>query len=271
MPKLIIQQSCFSTLLPRLKGQVDLVVTSPPYNASKPYGGDSKNDRMKWPDYYTMTEDYANLVKASLSPGGSFFLNIGSHKDQVDLPYRVMAIMLAAGLKLQNTFVWVKSISMNNQSRFDLEFDAYGHYTPINSEIYVNQMFEHVFHFSLEGKAKLDRLAIGVPYKDKSNTERWGSEGAKADCRCRGNVWYIPYATIQKERDHPAPFPLQIPLWAAKMTHPKVTLDPFTGSGTSAQAAIICGVDTFYGCDKYTSNDSWNELKRDAIRANYSV
>ena len=85
----------------------------------------------------------------------------------------------------------------------------------------------------------LDRLAIGVPYQDKSNIAR---RGHASDLRCRGNVWFIPYDTVQSKAEkfhHPGTFPLDLPRWCIRL-HGRATpvvLDPFMGTGTTLVAA----------------------------------
>jgi len=96
------------------------------------------------------------------------------------------------------------------------------------------------------GNVKLDRLAIGVPYQDKSNIGRW--KQATQDKRCRGNTWFIPYDTIQsreKERPHPATFPVKLPEMCIRLhglDKVKLVLDPFLGIGTTALACLRLGV-----------------------------
>src|SRR5439155_8892861 len=109
---------------------------------------------------------------------------------------------------LQNTILWIKSISIER----DLETLSYGHFKPINSSRFLNECHEYVFHFTLSGSVPLDRIAIGVPYADKTNIARWSHTGGQ-DKRCRGNTWFIPYKTIRrraKERPHPATFPTEL-------------------------------------------------------------
>ena len=96
---------------------------------------------------------------------------------------------------------------------------------------------------------KIDRLALGVPYKDKSNIKRYkkNTEGEK-DLRCRGNCWYIPYKTIRssdKERPHPATFPIEIPENCIKLhgISPDLkVLDPFMGIGNTSLACYKLGI-----------------------------
>jgi len=52
-----------------------------------------------------------------------------------------------------------------------------------------------------------------------------------------GDVWVLNSA----RNDHPAPFPLELPLRCIKSTAAKLILDPFMGSGTTAVAAKLLG------------------------------
>ena len=150
---------------------------------------------------------------------------------------------------LQNTIHWIKSISIQ-----DREGDAqsHGHFKPISSKRFLNDCHEYIFHFTKTGHAEIDRLALGVPYQDKSNISRWSHTGGR-DLRCRGNTWFIPYETIQsraRERPHPATFPVQLAEWCIKLhgaSRVQTMLDPFLGIGNSAIAAQRCGVKKFIG------------------------
>jgi site-specific DNA-methyltransferase (adenine-specific) len=153
-------------------------------------------------------------------------------------------------LKLQNTIHWVKSIAIDPETMGRAGREAaplgIGHFKPINSQRFLNDCHEYIFHFTHTGRVALDRLAIGVPYQDKSNIGRW--QQATRDLRCRGNTWYIPYDTIQSrdnERPHPASFPLALPEWCYRLHGAgagSVCMDPFLGIGTSAVAAARQGL-----------------------------
>jgi len=129
---------------------------------------------------------------------------------------------------------------------------AVGHYKPINSERYLNDCHEFIFHFTHHATTRLDRLAVGVPYQDQSNISRWGA-GA-AGVRCRGNTWFIPYETIQrrdKDRPHPATFPAKLPEQCIRLhglSKVETVMDPFTGLGSTAVACAKLGVN-FVGAD----------------------
>jgi site-specific DNA-methyltransferase (adenine-specific) len=91
----------------------------------------------------------------------------------------------------------------------------------------------------------LDKLAVGVSYQDKTNIERWKAAN-KEDRRDRGNMWFIPYQTIQsrsKQRPHPATFPAKLPEMCIRLHgNAKLVVDPFVGIGSAAVAAMRLGI-----------------------------
>ena len=257
----------------RLTGEsVDLVVTSPPYNLGISYGRYS--DRQDRRSYLGWCCEWAGQVRRVLKSNGSFFLNIGAVPSNPMLPHEIV-MTLREFFVLQNTIHWIKSIAIDDHwSRRPVgdarsshppslsssaagreaatEIRSFGHFKPINSSRFLNDCHEYVFHFTKSGRVDLNRLALGVPYQDKSNIARWSHTRGK-DLRCRGNTWFVPYETIQsreKERPHPATFPVQLAEWCIKLhgaSGVRSMLDPFLGIGNSAVAAQHCGVERFIG------------------------
>ena len=249
---------------------VDLVVTSPPYNLGICYG--KYSDTQDRQSYLQWCGEWATQIRRVLKPDGSFFLNIGSAPSNPMLPHEI--VMNLRGLfVLQNTIHWIKSIAIEEfcshrpvlgQAGFALQAGhrsvatnsrSFGHFKPINSKRFLNDCHEYVFHFTKSGCVELNRLALGVPYQDKSNIARWSHSRGK-DLRCRGNTWFVPYETIQsreKERPHPATFPVQLAEWCIKLHGPagagriETMLDPFLGIGNSAVAAQLYPVKRFIG------------------------
>jgi site-specific DNA-methyltransferase (adenine-specific) len=228
-------------------------VTSPPYNLGVRYS--TYHDDRPREEYVRWMGDVRDAVKGVLAERGSFFLNLGGPPSDPWLPWDV-AREVAKGLVLQNVLHWVKSIAIDRASAgraVGLERDlALGHYKPLRSERYVHNAHEYVFHFTRHGDVPLDRLAIGVPYGDKSNVARW--RGAGRDRRCRGNTWFLPYATIRyraRDRPHPATFPPELPEWCVRLHglgRTRLAVDPFVGIGASAVAAARLNV-SFVGFD----------------------
>ncbi len=227
---------------------VDVVVTSPPYNLGINYNG--YNDHIPREEYLDWTEKWGAEVKRVLSDNGSFFLNIGSKPTDPTVPFFVMSRILPH-FTLQNTIHWIKSVAILKEDVGNYpgitQDVAVGHYKPINSERFLNDCHEFIFHFTKTGNIPLDRASIGVPYQDKSNIKRWKSSGN--GLRCRGNTWFIPYETIQSrdsERPHPATFPPKLPEMCIKLhglNKTKMVLDPFMGIGNTAAACKKLSID----------------------------
>ena len=225
---------------------VDLVVTSPPYNLGITYR--KYSDTAAREIYLSWCHDWATQIRRILKPAGSFFLNVGSAPSNPMLPHELV-MRLRDLFVLQNTIHWIKSITIEDR---DGDVRSHGHFKPISSKRFLNDCHESIFHFTKTGRVEIDRLALGVPYQDKSNISRW-SHTRGSDLRCRGNTWFIPYETIQsraKERPHPATFPVQLAEWCIKLhgvSRVHTMLDPFLGIGNSAIAAQRCGVKEFIG------------------------
>jgi site-specific DNA-methyltransferase (adenine-specific) len=226
---------------------IDLVVTSPPYNLGIRYR--KFRDTAKRNLYLDWCAEWATQVRRLLRADGSFFLNVGAAPSNPMLPHEI-ALRLRDLFVLQNTIHWIKAITLPNEK--DDEEMSRGHFKPINSPRYLNDCHEYIFHLTFNGKTPLDRLALGVPYQDKSNIARWGHTRGR-DRRCRGNTWFIPYKTIQRraqERPHPATFPVQLAEWCIRLhglTRTKRMLDPFLGIGNSALAAKRLRLTSFVG------------------------
>ncbi|HXQ48485.1 MAG TPA: site-specific DNA-methyltransferase [Thermoplasmata archaeon] len=228
-------------------GSVDVVVTSPPYNLGVAYR--SYADRRPRTEYLRFIGGVTRGLERVLAEEGSFFLNVaGSPKDPW-LPWDV-AREVGKTFVLQNVIHWVKSIAIDRASAgrsAHLTGDlAVGHYKPVASQRFLHGAHEYIFHFTRTGRVALDRLAIGVPYQDKSNVARWDRQSG--DVRCRGNTWFLPYRTIRRsatDRPHPASFPPELPEQCLKLhgrARVRLAVDPFLGIGPSAIAAARLGV-----------------------------
>lgn len=229
---------------------VDVVVTSPPYNLGIKYSN-YKDDQQR-EAYLAWCLQWAEEIKRVLKDDGSLFLNIGASPSNPLLPFEITAAFTQDNLFiLQNAIHWIKAISIEME---DEKIVSMGHFKPINSGRFLNDCHEHIFHFTKHGSTPIDRLAVGVPYQDKSNIARWGHTGGK-DKRCAGNTWFIPYDTIRSragERPHPATFPIELAERCILLHGKKkdaVMLDPFLGIGTAAVAAQNLNVGKFIGFD----------------------
>lgn len=239
-------EDCVTGMAKLPEEHVDLVVTSPPYNIGIRYR--KYSDQQDRQSYLKWCAEWSAEVQRLLKPSGSFFLNVGAAPSNPMLPHEIV-LQLREHFVLQNTIHWIKSIAVEDRQG---DIRSHGHFKPISSKRFLNDCHEYIFHFTKSGRVEIDRLALGVPYQDKSNISRWGHTGGK-DVRCRGNTWFIPYETIQsreKERPHPATFPVELAEWCIELhgvARVDTMLDPFLGIGNSAVAARRCGVKRFIG------------------------
>ncbi len=199
---------------------VSISIFSPPYKNS---------DNFQEIDFHHLfSELYRVQKKNSL-----MFMNFGHLQEDKLRPFKVALKAEEAGWKTKETFIWLKT-----------------QYKPIQGKKCVNNLTEFIFMFYKKSMPDLDRLAIGVEYSDKNNIKRGYSD---VDLRCGGNLWKIPYKTIQRkdQKPHFDVFPLQLPLNCLKLSGLKegVCLDVFAGSGTTGVAAAKLGLD-FIGFEK---------------------
>jgi len=241
----IHRMDCLDGLRALSPGSIDMVITSPPYNIGKEYRL-YRDDRPR-EEYLDWLEAVAGEARRVLPENGSFFLNIGGKPSDPWIPLDV-AQRFRRHFVLQNVIHWIKSIAIEKEvvGRYDaITRDvAVGHVQPVNSERYLSQCHEYVFHFTTHGTTPLRKLDVGVPYQDKSNIGRW--KRATADLRDRGNTWFIPYHTIRTRRPHPTVFPEKLPEMCIRLHGygpGTVVLDPFMGIGNTAVACRRFGID----------------------------
>ena len=236
---IIHNQNCVEGMLALPEGSVDVVMTSPPYNLDIKYG--KYQDDLPRESYLKWLHDVFAAVKHCLKDDGHFFLNMGY--SNID-PWVGMDVAMEARklFVLQNNFTWVKSIYVDGKTS--------GHFKPINSDRFANPTWEHLFHFTKDGKVKCDKLAIGVPYEFECNIENQRPRGRfvkklgykdwrdfekngtvdhqsqlevflaeraknakpKPTTRCKGNTWYIPYDTIANREKHRGNHPATFPV-----------------------------------------------------------
>lgn len=184
-------------------GSVDLIITSPPYKDVDGY-------------QTAVTPATFSLCYKILKENSLFFLNFGHLAEDKFRPFSTCQMAMDCGFKLNDTITWVKN-----------------HYKPIQGERRLNNLSEFIFVLYKGEMPKLNRLAVGIPYVDKTNAKRFN--GGK-DLHCAGNVWYIDYPTINssEQKPHADRFPVELPERCIKLCGYPVTnvLDPYCGSGT---------------------------------------
>ena len=212
MPSQVIHwEDCISGMSRFDEESIDCIITSPPY---KDEDGYSDELMVGW-----LKEAHRVLKENTI-----LFMNFGHLANFKSRAFRVAMMAEDAGFTWNDTITWVKN-----------------HYRPLQGNKRVNNLTEFIFVLT-KGKPIIDRLAIGVPYIDKTNVGRF----AESDLKCRGNVWPLKYKTVQsrEEKRHNDRFPLDLPLWCLRLANlnpSSMVVDPFNGSGTTGVACKIEG------------------------------
>ena len=211
---IILNEDCLPGLSKLPDNSCDICITSPPYKHEDGYNP-------------VLISSIFYQIHRVLKNNSLFFMNFGHLANFKFRPFDVCDMAICRGFTLNDTIIWVKN-----------------HFTPLQGNKRLNNLTEFIFLLYKGDMPDLDRLAIGVPYTDKSNAARFS--GGR-DLRCGGNVWNIKYPTITKkeQRLHKDGFPVELPERCLKLSAlPKgsVVLDPFMGAGSTALAAKNLGM-----------------------------
>lgn len=141
---------CLEWMATQSEKSIPLIISSPPYNLKIKYGK-YKDDKPR-DGYLKWMGDISKAMKRILCDDGHIFLNVGStNKDP--WVYMDVAQVFRKDFVLQNDITWVKHIKINDQS--------HGIYKPIGGKRFISPTNEKIFHFTKNGEAPLDRLAVG--------------------------------------------------------------------------------------------------------------
>lgn len=210
---------------------VHLVVTSPPYNASKAYDED-----LSLTEYLSMLHDVFAECYRVLAPGGRMVVNVANlgRKPYIPLTSHVNLIMHDIGFMHRGEVIWDKSASAGSSC-------AWGSFQSASNPC-LRDIHEYLLMFS-KGDYKLPRT------KTERAEGRIDTIGKEEFIQQTKSIW--SFATESAKRvNHPAPFPVELPKRCIEMFTfvGDVVLDPFLGSGTTAVAAKMTGR-RYVGCD----------------------
>lgn len=210
---------------------VHLVVTSPPYNASKAYDED-----LSLTEYLSMLHDVFAECYRVLAPGGRMVVNVANlgRKPYIPLTSHVNLIMHDIGFMHRGEVIWDKSASAGSSC-------AWGSFQSASNPC-LRDIHEYLLMFS-KGDYKLPRT------KTERAEGRIDTIGKEEFIQQTKSIW--SFATESAKRvNHPAPFPVELPKRCIEMFTfvGDVVLDPFLGSGTTAVAAKMTGR-KYVGCD----------------------
>lgn len=211
--------------------EIDLVVTSPPYNIGKEY-----EEVMELDDYLDFMRQWMRRTEQKLTKGGSFWLNIGFRKESdgrqyVPWEYDIYPIIRdKLGISLIQQVIWHYKAGVNCRNRFSPKKETW---------LYcVSDLDDYTFN--------LDDVRVPAKYP---NQKKDGELKVNPKGKNPGDVWDIPKVTSGKGRaspertDHPAQYPEDVIERIIKVSSDPgdVILDPFLGSGTTAKVARDLG------------------------------
>lgn len=224
-------------VLPML-GNVDAVVTSPPYDNLREYVGQDVLDCLP----------VITLIASILVDGGVCMWNVADatiNGSETGTSFRHALHAIESGLRLHDTMIYCKDGATN----------------PVPNRYH--SAFEYMFVFSKGAPRAFNgisdwpnksrgRLITGtMRNKDGSTKALSGIGNTVPEYSLRRNWWPISNSYSGETRGHPAPMPQSMAVdHITTWTNEGATiLDPFMGSGTTGVAAVQMGRD-FIGIER---------------------
>ncbi len=193
---------------------VHLMITSPPYNVGKEYDAD-----LTLAEYKDLLADVMNEVYRVLVEGGRACINIANvgRTPYIPLHLYLTEIAHACGFYMRGEIIWDKGASAGTSC-------AWGSWQSSSNPV-LRDVHEYILVFC---KGTFKRHPV-----------RENSIGRDEFLESTKSIWRFPAARARKA-NHPAPFPVELPL---RLIHlysfvGDIVLDPFMGSGTTAEAAV---------------------------------
>lgn len=216
---------------------VHLIITSPPYGYLKDYDNDEQIGLNQ--SYKNYMEDLNKVWKECirvLCPDGKLCINIMplfESGDQTKFKRRITHTVIS---DLENfitgtgemftlaLYIWDK--------RKITRFSSFGSY-PYPTNIFSTFPYEWIIVFCKEGKRK--KVSKEIKEKSILTHEEWSNWAVNS-------FWEFQPAKAKSE-GHPAPFPKELPHRLIKLYsfYGDTVLDPFMGTGTTAEAALELG------------------------------
>jgi site-specific DNA-methyltransferase (adenine-specific) len=195
---------------------VHLMVTSPPYNVGKDYDEDLTLDQ-----YREFLKKVWKEVYRVLVPGGRACINIANlgRKPYIPIHAFIVEDMQGMGFLMRGEIIWNKASSASPST-------AWGSWLSAANPT-LRDIHEYILIFSKDLFTRKNPAC-----RKNTITKEQFLEYTKS-------IWTFP-AEQAKKVGHPAPFPVELPYRLIQLYtfEGEVVLDPFTGSGQAAIAAL---------------------------------
>ncbi|MBT9165234.1 MAG: DNA adenine methyltransferase YhdJ [candidate division WS2 bacterium] len=225
----IFNESCLDTMARMPENFIDLTITSPPYNVGIKYDG--YNDSRHPEEYFDFIKKVASGLYRVTKKGGRLCLNVpfignsylvGKSQELQFYPSPFIDIFSTTNWIFRDFFVWIKSSEPENPNIFSGNSTTWGSWLSPSCP-YARCFLEAILIFHKE---------------DKTLQEKGISDITKEEfLEYTKNAWYFP---VETNREHPAPYPLELPKRCMKLFSwvNAIVYDPFAGSGTTPVACV---------------------------------
>ena len=213
---------------------VNLIVTSPPYGTLKNYNNDSQiGFNQTYEEYINDLNEVWNECIRILAPDGKLCINIMpifESGNKTKFKRRITHTVISDLEKFMDSTGEMFTLALYLWDKRKIaRFSSFGSY-PYPTNIFSTFPYEWIIVFCKKG----NRPKVSKDTKDKSKLshQEW-SEWAV------NSFWEMQPAKAKTE-GHPAPFPKELPHRLIKLYsfYGDTVLDPFMGTGTTAEAAI---------------------------------
>jgi len=210
-------------------GQIQLVVTSPPYNIGKKY---ERARKLSVEQYIEGQREVIKLCAERLSPSGSICWQVGNHvADNALYPIDIMLypIFRDLGLVLRNRIIWHFEHGLHCSRRLSGRYETIMWFTRPGND--------YVFN--------LDEIRVPQKYPGKKYYKgpKAGHYSANPLGKNPGDLWVIPNVKHNhvEKTVHPCQFPVElVERLVLALTNPNdLVLDPYMGVGSAAVASIL--------------------------------
>lgn len=208
---------------------VDLVVTSPPYDDLRTYGGHS------W-DFYGVAWNLKRILK----PGGVIVWNVADATvkgTETGSSMRQGLHFLTLGMNLHDTMIYAK---LNPMPKNDRRYEPAWEYAFV-----VSKGKPNVWNPITEPSKSAGKIRKGTQWTEDGQLKpMWGNGQPVKSEKVRKNVWeYAVGCDRDLSGSHPARFPIQFAIdHIRSWSNPgDIVVDPFAGSGTTLKAAKDLG------------------------------
>jgi DNA modification methylase len=222
------------------EASVHLMITSPPYNASKDY-----DQNLNLDEYINLLSNVLKETYRVLVPGGRACINVANlgRKPYIPLHAYIIEQMLEIGFLMRGEIIWNKASSASQST-------AWGSWQSATNPV-LRDVHEYILVFSKDTFSR-------------KGENKESSIGRDEFLEWTKSVWTFS-AVSAKKIGHPAPFPEELPKRLIQLYTFKgdIVLDPFLGSGTTCLVAAKNGRH-YLG---YDVNEGYLELAHNRISA----